>query len=94
MYLLAKLAALGIVIWFYMTADKAGQPPVKWAVIGLIGYIIAYLIASFTLGTALTAMVAKKSSALIMISQLPAFCGLVAAYFIRKKLISNAHAGK
>jgi uncharacterized membrane protein len=94
MLLLAKLAALGIVIWFYMTADKVGEPPVKWVVIGLIGYLIVYLLVNLTVVTALIAMVAKKSTAIIVFSQIPAICGLAAAYFIRKKLLSNANAAK
>jgi hypothetical protein len=47
MLLLAKLAALGVIIWFYMTADKNGEPAVKWAVIGLVGYIITWFLVDF-----------------------------------------------
>lgn len=89
MLLLAKLGALCIVIWFYMTADKAGEPPVKWVVIGLIGYLITWFLVDLTVVKALTAMVAKKSTAVIVITQIPALCGLAAAYFIRKKLLGN-----
>jgi hypothetical protein len=89
MLLLAKLAALGIGIWFYMTADKVGEPPAKWVIIGLIGYLITWFIVDLTLVKALTAAVAKKSTAVIVITQIPAVCGLIAAYFIRNKLLSN-----
>jgi uncharacterized membrane protein len=89
MLLLAKLAALGIVIWFYMTADKTGEPPVKWAVIGFIGYLITWFLVDLTVVKALTAMVAKKSTAIIVITQIPALCGLVVAHFIRKKLLND-----
>ncbi len=89
MLLLAKLAALGIGIWFYMTADKVGEPPAKWVIIGLIGYLITWFLVDLTLVKALTAAVAKKSTAIIVVTQIPALFGLVAAYFIRKKLLSN-----
>jgi xanthosine utilization system XapX-like protein len=89
MLLLAKLAALTIGIWFYMTADKVGEPPAKWVIIGLIGYLITWFIVDLTLVKALTAAVAKKSTAVIVITQIPAVCGLIAAYFIRNKLLSN-----
>lgn len=89
MLLLAKLAALCIAVWFYMTADKVGEPPVKWVIIGLIGYLITWFLVDLTLVKMLTAAVAKKSTAIIVFTQIPAVCGLVAAYFIRKKLLSN-----
>ncbi len=94
MLVLAKLAALGIVIWFYMTADKVGEPPIKWAVIGFIGYLLAYLLVNYTVAAYLMGIVAKKSTAIIVISQIPALCGLAAAYLIRKKLLSNSRAAK
>ncbi|NOU22426.1 MAG: hypothetical protein HOO93_11700 [Methyloglobulus sp.] len=94
MLLLAKLAALGVIIWFYMTADKAGGPPVKWAIIGLIGYLITWLLLDKTVASTLSAMVAKKGLADFIIDQmLPTLGGLVAAHFIRKKLLSNLSTG-
>ena len=94
MLLLAKLAALGVITWFYMTADKVGEPPVKWAVIGLIGYLIAWFLVDAILDNALSAIIAKRGAATIIIGQIPALGGVVAAYFIRKKLVSNANAAK
>ncbi|MDA1342650.1 MAG: hypothetical protein O2966_01980 [Proteobacteria bacterium] len=92
MLLLAKLATLGIGIWFYMTANKVGESPAKWVTIGLIGYLITWLIVDLTLVKALTAAVAKKSTAVIIITQIPTLVGLLAAYFIRRKLLSNLSA--
>jgi uncharacterized membrane protein YjfL (UPF0719 family) len=89
MLLLTKLAALGVVIWFYMSAEKNGQPAVKWAVIGLVGYIITWFLVDFSLDTALSAITAKNRGAAFIIGQVPAFVGLLAAHFIRKKLVSN-----
>ncbi len=47
MLLLSKIAALGIVIWFYMTAEKNGQPAIKWAIIGLIGFLLGWFVLDF-----------------------------------------------
>lgn len=94
MLLLPKLAALGIVIWFYMSADKAGEPAVKWAVIGLIGYLITWLLLDKTIATALSAAVAKKGLADFFIDQIPTLGGLAAAHFIRKKLLRDANTAK
>lgn len=89
MLLIAKLVALAIVIWFYVTASDAGEPPVKWAVIGLIGYLIAWFILDLTVAGPLSSAVGKKGMADFIIDQIPAIGGLAAAYFIRKKLLSN-----
>jgi hypothetical protein len=89
MLLLAKLAALGVIIWFYMTADKNGQPPVKWAVIGLLGYIIAWFLVDFAIDRAFAAVLAKKGGGVFILGQIPALGGLLAAYLIRKKLLGD-----
>jgi hypothetical protein len=89
MLVLAKLAALGVVVWFYMTADKNGEPPVKWAVIGLVGYIITWFLVDFVLDNAFASVIAKKGGGGIIIGQIPALGGLLASLFIRKKLLGN-----
>lgn len=89
MLLLAKLAALGVIIWFYMAADKNGQPPVKWAVIGLVGYIIAWFLVDFVIDNAFSAVFAKKGGGVFILGQIPALGGLLAAHFIRKKLLGD-----
>ena len=94
MLLLTKLAALGVVIWFYMSAEKSGQPAVKWAVIGLVGYVITWFLVDFALDNALSAITAKSKGGYFLVGQLPAFAGLIAAFFIRKKLLSDANVEK
>ncbi len=90
MLLITKLIALGVVIWFYMSADKAGQSPVKWAVIGLIGYVIAWFLFDKIITDPLSAKISKKGIGIYLAYQIPAMGGLVAAYFIRKKLLRDA----
>ena len=94
MLFLAKLGALVVVIWFYMTADKNGAPPVKWAVIGLIGYLISWFLVDSVIDNALAVIIAKRGTGAIVLGQIPALGGLLAAYFIRKKLVSDANAAK
>lgn len=89
MLLLAKLGALAVVIWFYTTADKNGEPPVKWAVIGLVGYIITWFLTDFIFDSAFAEVTAKKGGGVFIVGQLPALAGLLTAYLIRKKLLSN-----
>lgn len=94
MLLIAKIIALAVVIWFYTSADKLGEPPVKWAVIGLIGYVITWLLVDKTIAASLSAALAKKGSADFFVDQIPALTGLAAAHFIRKKLVSDANKAK
>jgi hypothetical protein len=93
MLFFAKLAALGVIIWFYMSANKVGEPSIKWAIIGLVGYLITWLLLDKTVASALSAAVAKKGLADFIIDQIPTLGGLVAAHFIRKKLLSNLSTG-
>jgi hypothetical protein len=89
MLLLTKLAALGVAIWFYMTADKNGEPPGKWVVIGLIGYVISWFLIDLILDNVFASVISKRGAGTFILGQLPAIGGLVAAYWIRKKLLSN-----
>lgn len=88
MYLLSKLAAFAIAIWFYMTADEHSEPPFKWVVTGLIGYVIVWLLVDFAFDSLAGTKIAKSGASFI-IDLLPAVAGLGAAYFIRKKMLSN-----
>lgn len=94
MLLLAKLAAIGIMIWFYKTADEYKEPPFKWVVTGLIGYVIVWFMADLVFDSLTTTKIAKSGALTFVIGQLPAFVGIAAAIFIRRKMISNAIASK
>jgi hypothetical protein len=94
MLLLAKLAALGVIIWFYTTANKVGEPSVKWAIIGLIGYLISWFLVDLTLDNALSAVIAKRGAGAFVIGQIPTLGGLAAAYLIRKKMLNNVDTAK
>jgi len=90
MLFLAKAFAIGVLIWFYTTAREKGEPPINWAITGLIGYVIVWIAVRYTLVQALWSMVSKNPTAAIIVMQIPALCALAAAFLIRKKLISSA----
>lgn len=90
MLLLAKLAGILILVWFYMTGKENGEPPVKWAVIGLIGYWLTWWAIKLTIVDGLAGMVAKSAAGTFALLQIPAFAGIAAALLIRKKLIADA----
>lgn len=90
MLFLAKALAIGVLIWFYTTAKEKGEPPINWAITGLIGYLIIWIAVRYTLVAALSGMVAKNATGTVMLMQIPALCAIVGAVLIRKKLISNA----
>ncbi|MGZ5051242.1 MAG: hypothetical protein ACXWF8_10520 [Methylobacter sp.] len=91
---LAKFAAIAVTILFYMSAKEKGQPPVNWAVVGLIGYCIAWFAVKLAIVSPLLGMFAKNPTGTFLLYQVPALCGIGAAFLIRKKLLADADAGK
>ncbi|MGR9014431.1 MAG: hypothetical protein ACU83U_12375 [Gammaproteobacteria bacterium] len=73
-----------------MTAKEKGESPINWAITGLIGYWITWWVVKLTLVSSLMGMVAKNPTGAFLIYQIPALCGIGAAFFIRKKLLANA----
>ncbi len=92
MLLLAKAAGILVLIWFYLSAKKVGEPPIKWAIIGLIGYWISWWLANKLILSSLTGMFAKSSVIVFLVTQIPVVCAVAAVFFIRKKMISGAVA--
>jgi hypothetical protein len=90
MLFLAKFAGIAVLVWFYLTAKNKGEPPFKWAIIGLIGYWIAWWVVRLTVVTALSGVVAKSAMMTFIVIQIPALCAIAAAVFIRKKLLADA----
>jgi hypothetical protein len=87
---LARFAAIAVLVWFYMSAKEKGEPPINWAIIGLIGYWIAWWAVKLTLVSALSGMVAKSATGTFLLVQIPALCAIGAAFLIRKKLLADA----
>jgi len=90
MLFLAKALAIAVLVWFYTTAREKGEPPINWAITGLIGYIIVWIAVRYTVVQALWSMVSKNPTAAVVVMQIPALCAIAGAFLIRKKLISNA----
>ncbi len=84
--LLAKMAAVAVLIWFYLTAKDNDELPIKWAIIGLIGFAITWEMAHL----AADALLPKSPSSAFISSNAPAFVGVAAAWLIRKKLLLDA----
>jgi hypothetical protein len=94
MLILAKIAAIAVLVWFYSTAKNAGEPPIKWAIIGVIGYCLAWGVIKLTLVGALLGFFAKSVTAMFVIAQIPTLFAIAAAFLIRKKLLADAAAAK
>jgi hypothetical protein len=90
MLFLAKFAGIIVLVWFYLTAKDKGEQPIKWAIIGLIGYWIAWWAVKLTVVAALSGLVAKSAMMTFIVIQIPALCAIAAAFLIRKKLIADA----
>ena len=84
--LLAKMAAVAVLIWFYLTAKDNDELPIKWAIIGLIGFAITWEMAHLVADMLLP----KSPSSAFISSNAPALVGVAAAWLIRKKLLLDA----
>lgn len=80
--LLAKIIAVGILVWFFHTAKENGQQPFKWAIIGLVGYGITWEAAHL--------MTDAVTESKIIAATIPALIATVGAWLIRQKLLSDA----
>lgn len=83
------IVGIAVMVWFYLTAKKEGQDPIKWVVIGMIGYWSACWAIKLTLVKALLASVAKAGIGKMLIMQLPALFGFAIAFLVRKKLLAD-----
>ncbi|MDD2660800.1 MAG: hypothetical protein PHY54_14175 [Methylococcales bacterium] len=90
MLFLAKFAGIVVLVWFYLTAKDKGEQPIKWAIIGLLGYWIAWWAVKLTVVAAFSGLVAKSAMMTFIVIQIPALCAIAAAFLIRKKLIEDA----
>lgn len=90
MLFLAKLAAIAVVVWFYLAAQKHKEPPIKWAVIGFVGYVLVWFLVYKTFVHVLPDSMTRTAVMGFIVMQVPAFCAVAAAYLIRLKLISDA----
>ncbi|MGR9088366.1 MAG: hypothetical protein ACU841_15040 [Gammaproteobacteria bacterium] len=94
MLLLARIAGVVVLVWFYITAKNTGEPPIKWALLGLIGYWLTWWIVNLTVVRGLSGMIHGSFAMAFLIYMIPAITGVVVCVFIRKKLIADAKAEK
>ena len=95
MWFLARFASVAVLVWFYLTAQKKNQPPVKWAIIGFIGYWLTWGLVYLTLVKATMASVVPTGFTMVfLVNQIPAVAAICASFFIRKKLMSDAEAAE
>ncbi|NOT83614.1 MAG: hypothetical protein HOP02_02295 [Methylococcaceae bacterium] len=89
--MLAKIAAIIMLVWFFQTAKEQQENPVKWVLIGLVGYWLVWWIV--TLGVAnplLKGMPNRSWMILSVVRHLPAIAAIIAAVLVRKKLLADA----
>ena len=90
MLLLAKVAGIAVLVWFYLTAKKQGEQAFKWAIIGLIGYWLTWWAIRLTVVAGLSGVLTKSPVIAFTVFQIPVVCAIAAAFLIRKKLLADA----
>lgn len=94
MLLIGRLAGVAVLVWFYLTAKKKGEPPLKWALLGFIGYWLAWGLVYLTIVKGLIGMSQGNFTMAFLIYQLPVAIAISICFFIRRKLIADAAAEK
>jgi len=94
MSFLAIFGGIAVLVWFYLTAKERGEERFKWAIIGLIGYWIAWWAVKLTVVNALSGLAAKSPILASIVILIPVLCAIAAAFLIRKKLIADADAAE
>ena len=89
MLFFARAAGIPVLVCFYMTAPNHGEKPIKWAVIGVIGYWLAWWAIKLTILALMVGMVGKNFTAVFIVTQIPALVAIGAAYLVRKKLLAD-----
>lgn len=88
--MLAKIAAILMIVWFFQTAKQNGGKPFEWVIIGLIGYWIVWWIVTLVVANPLLNSMPKGSvMVLLLIRHVPAFAAIAAAILVRKKLLAD-----
>jgi len=87
--LLTIFVGIAILVWFYLTAKDKGEERFKWAIIGFIGYWLAWWAVKLTVVKALSGFVANSPVMAFIVILMPTFCAIAAAFLIRKKLLAE-----
>ena len=86
----AKIAAIVMLIWFFQTAKEQQENPVKWLLIGLVGYWLVWWIVTLAVANPLLNSMPNRSWMILsVIRHLPAFAAIIATVLVRKKLLAD-----
>ncbi|MCX7089466.1 MAG: hypothetical protein NTV00_15620 [Methylococcales bacterium] len=88
--MLAKIAAILMLVWFFQTAKEQEENPFKWMIIGLVGYWLVWWIVTLAVANPLLNSMPNGSwKVLSVIRHLPAIAAILAAVLVRKKLLAD-----
>jgi hypothetical protein len=87
MSFLAIFSGVGVLVWFYLTAKEKGEHRFNWAIVGLIGYWLAW--GGTKLVLTISGLVAKGTIMAVIVNQIPVICAIGAAFIVRRKLLSD-----
>ncbi len=79
------IAGIAVLVWFYLAAKQAGQGPVRWVVVGMVGYWLA----CWGVKLAVVSFFSGSDAGKLLALQLPALFGLAAAFLVKKKLLAE-----
>ncbi len=88
--MLAKIAAILMIVWFFQTAKEHQQNAYTWVLIGLVGYWLVWWIVTLSVANPLL-NTTKSTSVIVLgaIRHIPAAAAIITAILVRKKLLAN-----
>lgn len=88
--MLAKIAGIAVLVWFFITAKEHQQQPYKWAIIGLAGYWLMWWIVTLAIANPWLNSINKGSILLLgFIRHIPAIAAIITAVLVRQKLLAD-----
>lgn len=85
--MLKYIATIVVLFWFYRSANKVGEKPLEWVVIGAIGFWLAAYITQYAIVEPVSKSMLHQKTPAGWITQVPAVIGLLAAYLIRGQFL-------
>jgi len=89
MLFLSVVFGFAVLVWFYQTATKVGEPAIKWAIIGFVGYWLVWWLVKLSVLGVLTKLMAKSPFVTFLVVQIRSVVGAGVAFLVRKKLLSD-----
>lgn len=87
--MIEKILAIITAIWFYQSAKKTEENPIKWSLIGIVGFFLVALITHFAIAEPiLESFESPSKTTRFLFGNIPGAVGFIVAFFIKRKFLA------